>query len=108
MNPDGTLNAAACRKTDIWKQWQGLKSFQLKMCRDYRIPVIDLSESCGITFSNMQMYYTSKNVHPNQGTYDLWAKTIAAYFKANRYRRVEGRYMKNMSAAVQSMAVSGE
>lgn len=107
-NADGTLNAAACRKTDIWQRWQKLKEFQLKMCKRYGIPVIDLSENCGITLSNMQTYYTSKNVHPSQAAYDLWAETIAAYFKANCYTIRSGRYMKRMSAAVQSMAVSGD
>ena len=80
QNADGSLNATALKSTDLWKKWEGLKKFQKQMCAEAGIPVIDITESCGITFENIRSYYKPKNPHPNQAAYDLWAKAIANYF----------------------------
>lgn len=80
LNADGSINAAALKSTSLWKRWEGLKKFQKQMCAEAGVPVIDISETCGITPDNVRSYYTSKSPHPSQAAYDLWAEAIAAYF----------------------------
>ncbi|MDD6437228.1 MAG: hypothetical protein PUG09_04065 [Prevotella sp.] len=83
LNSDGSINAAALKRTRRGKQWQALIKFQRRMCKEAGIPVIDITKTCGITLKNVRFFYKPSNPHPNQAAYDLWAKALAAKLKAS-------------------------
>lgn len=52
---------------------------QKKVCKIYRIPFIDLRESCNISLIKAKNYYNDKDVHPvvSKGAYKLWGEALA-------------------------------
>lgn len=49
---------------------------QREVAEYYGIPVIDMTNSCGIDDSNYTQYYNEGDVHPKAEGYRLWAETI--------------------------------
>ncbi len=62
--------------TDSYKRWVSLCRVQKDVCGQYNIPVLDLSENCGININNFMEYYNCGNVHPKKEGYNRWAETL--------------------------------
>lgn len=61
---------------DSYKNWANLCRIQKAVCKLYGIPVLDISENCGININNFLQFYNCGNVHPKKEGYNRWAETL--------------------------------
>ncbi len=75
-NEDGTYNLEKFQTSWRYVQWQKLRKIVQDVCELYSVPVLDVDKKCGISIFNIENYYYTNNVHPQQKGYDRWAETL--------------------------------
>ena len=80
-NADGSWSKDKFVESNTYKTQEALRQIHRNICKRYNIEHLDLVEHLGIDICNMEYFFPSNNVHPNEEGFKRYAETIFKLLK---------------------------
>ena len=73
---DGSWSEDKYRDKGNYKSKQIFWNAQRDVANYYHIPILEMENNAGISITNIENFYPTSNVHPNENGYNRYAETI--------------------------------
>lgn len=80
-NSDGSWSIEKFKKSEVYSKQKELYDIQKEVCNYYDIPYLDITSTSGMSICNIETFFRTNDVHPNEDGYRRYAETIFNYIK---------------------------